>query len=366
MPISLITVMYPRIFFDPSAGTDGYYWNYNNGQLLANASYIASDYISCKGSTKYTRTNQAQIAWFTAAKTYISGVGTGEAYTVTSPATAAYMGVACLTSVINTYQIVEGEFMPEYTPFGAKYIDRLQFAPNAGIARSIQSVMSRIVLKNASKKIKLIGDSITHGEGGTGFAQDGDLIMTQGITTWNVNTSGTCWANSLKAYFESKLGITVLNYGTTGANSLTIVNGLSQLIDGTEDIVICMIGTNDRSNNTMAQFYANLQTIYNYCNNLGIDIIFMSSIPASVTQDAGETKHMEDIDHVVMKVSAYYQQEYISVYKRFIEHCRNTGVTIDSLLTVGGLHPTDAGYVVMFEIICNALGIATKRDGATW
>ena len=128
-----------------------------------------------------------------------------------------------------------------------------------------------------------------------------------------------------------------------------------------------MIGTNDRHVTTKSQYYANLQTIYNYCSECGVDIIFMACIPSSVAVEESQTNyHMEDVDHVVMKVSAYYQQEYISVYKHFIEYCRSTGVTIDSLLNEGGLHPNDTGYEVMFEIICNALGIATKRDGATW
>lgn len=49
-------------------------------------------------------------------------------------------------------------------------------------------------------QIKLIGDSITHGVGGTGFAQDGETIY----SNWKVNTSGYCWANLLKGYIEGK------------------------------------------------------------------------------------------------------------------------------------------------------------------
>ena len=37
-------------------------------------------------------------------------------------------------------------------------------------------LISRVILSDHTVRIKLLGDSITHGVGGTGFAQDGGLI----------------------------------------------------------------------------------------------------------------------------------------------------------------------------------------------
>ncbi|WP_303800032.1 hypothetical protein, partial [Ruminococcus flavefaciens] len=67
-----------------------------------------------------------------------------------------------------------------------------------GSYKTISSIMSKLVLADTSKpkiKVKLIGDSITHGVGGTGFTNDaehGDLIY----SGYYVNTNGHCWANS--------------------------------------------------------------------------------------------------------------------------------------------------------------------------
>lgn len=242
---------------------------------------------------------------------------------------------------------------------------------------SIQSIISKVIQTSGSQ-IKLIGDSITHGVGGTGFVNDaehGDLIYSEGGRSWYVNSTGHCWANSLKSYFEEKFDCTVLNYGTTGRASGNLVEHLADLITERDTIVICMIGTNDRINEndvvsgtkkSKAQLLNNLRTIRDYVKGMGKDIIFMSEIPSSVAdEENNRVFHMEDVDHMVMKVCAENNMEYIPLYKLFIEYCESRNITIDSLLS-DGLHPNDAGYDVMFYLICNALGIGTKRNGATW
>ena len=48
-------------------------------------------------------------------------------------------------------------------------------------------IFSSLILSEKTVRIKLLGDSITHGVGGTGFAQDGEPI-TQGYAR---NPEGT-------------------------------------------------------------------------------------------------------------------------------------------------------------------------------
>ncbi|WP_303800252.1 SGNH/GDSL hydrolase family protein, partial [Ruminococcus flavefaciens] len=190
-----------------------------------------------------------------------------------------------------------------------------------------------------------------------------------------VNTNGHCWANSLRDYLQSKFWCEVNNFGTTGRASGNLVQHMSDLVKDDDDIVICMIGTNDRNNETdavsgqtrsISQFYANLNSIYNYVHSKGKEIIFMANIPASISnENSNKVFHMEDVDHTVMKLSANINIEYISVYKLFTEYCKYTNTEIDSLLA-DGLHPNDTGYDVMFYLICNALGFGTKRPDATW
>lgn len=247
--------------------------------------------------------------------------------------------------------------------------------------QTIASVMEKVVLCDTTKprlKIKLIGDSITHGMGGTGYTNDaehGELICTDGDRSWYVNSGGVCWANMLKSYLEEKFHCTVKNYGTSGRASGHLRLYLDQLIDDDDSIIICMIGTNDRNNESdpysshqrnPSQTLENLQAICDYCTALGKDIIFMSSIPASVqNENNNKVCHMEDIDNVMMKLAAQNHMEYISVYKEFLQYCKYADISIDSLLS-DGLHPNDSGYEVMFEIITKALGFGIKRSNADW
>lgn len=240
---------------------------------------------------------------------------------------------------------------------------------------SVSSIMSRLIMHDSEAeplKVKLIGDSITHGYGGTGYTNDaehGELIM----NGYYVNTDGYCWANLFRDYLESKFNCTVKNFGTTGRDADNLVTYFDNLVQD-DDIVICSIGTNDRPDKassawggtkTNETIYRSLNSIYAQCKAKGIDIIFVSPIPCSVSQEEGKPRHAEDIDHIIRKLSEACHMEYVSMYNLFTEYCEATGTDIDTLLK-DGLHPNDDGYLVMFHLITKALGLSTKRTGATW
>ncbi|MBQ3100380.1 MAG: hypothetical protein IJC50_05245, partial [Clostridia bacterium] len=58
------------------------------------------------------------------------------------------------------------------------------------------------VLSKGNIRIKLLGDSITHGLGGVGFEQDGEPIV-EGFAR---NPNGYCWAKLFKDYMQEKYG----------------------------------------------------------------------------------------------------------------------------------------------------------------
>lgn len=219
--------------------------------------------------------------------------------------------------------------------------------------------------------IKLLGDSITAGYGGTNFddsESSGGTFLFRGHYQ---NLDGECWANSLKSYVESKFpNVTVKNYGVTGAKSadLNTFFEITPLVDNNDDVVIVMIGTNDRGDSNAKQtLYNNLVTLYGKIKAMNKKMIIMANIPASVSNETTHdlNMHMEDVDMVVNTFAINNNVPYISVYKLFIEYCKYAGVTIDSLLG-DGLHPNDAGYEVMFNLISNELGFSTERPDATW
>ena len=45
--------------------------------------------------------------------------------------------------------------------------------------REAAKIFSKVILPDRKIRIKLLGDSITHDVGGTGFKQDGEFIVTK-------------------------------------------------------------------------------------------------------------------------------------------------------------------------------------------
>jgi lysophospholipase L1-like esterase len=364
---SLVMTTKSKNLFNKDTAINGKYVSYANGTLGDNASYYASDYIVVEPSTSYTVNKFDQVAFYDLNYIYISGVNGYQVGVTTfqTPSNAKYARVGIYNPNLTSYQFEKGSSYTGYASFqptiNSKYLP-------ISLPKSIADIISKLVLPSSTQQVKLIGDSITAGVGGTGYATTGEIIY----GTYQVNVNGVCWANSFKTYLEGKFGCTVKNWGVSGKTSKDLLNNISTLIQPADTIVICMIGTNDRNtgnNITKQNFYDNLVGIGNYVRGLGKEIIFMSNIPASIANetDASNAKsyHMEDVDHVIMKASQFFNQPYVSVYKDFIRYCDNHSITIDSLLG-DGLHPNDNGYSIIFNLITNALGVGTKRVGATW
>lgn len=218
-------------------------------------------------------------------------------------------------------------------------------------------------------RIKLLGDSITHGVGGTGFAQNGYSF----IDGFARNPDGYCWANKLKKHMEEVFDCSVVVNACTGTNIRFIINNFDVLVDADDDLIICTIGTNDRhiyfdssSKPTReelgTQFYENVLKLYSMFNVISKDVIFMANIPASAANEQdGENYwrilHMDDINVIYKKAAEKLGFPLISLYDLFVEYCGANNVSIDSLLC-DGLHPNDRGYDVMYDLICKAFQLS--------
>ncbi|MFC8983861.1 SGNH/GDSL hydrolase family protein, partial [Streptomyces sp. NPDC057131] len=207
------------------------------------------------------------------------------------------------------------------------------------------------------------------GVGGTDWEQNGEQI---GNTSFYTSPYSYCWGNLLRDLFQEKFLCTVKNWGTTGRTSSFILQNINSLVEAADDIIILAVGANNRNvnnNSTMQQFYNDLIAIADYVRGLGKEIIFVCSSPVSVENEMDPSNpknyHMEDVDTIIMSAAAHFNMEYISVYKLMLNYCELKGITIDSLLK-DGIHENDDGYTVVFNFICDALGIGRKPPGATW
>lgn len=227
-------------------------------------------------------------------------------------------------------------------------------------------LLTKLLSAKKNARIKLLGDSITHGVGGTGFEQNGAPICERFLR----NPDGYCWANKFKNYIEQKFGAFVVNNACAGTNIEFIINNFDVLVDEDDDLIICAIGTNNRhiffdSGNKQTReelgvgFYNNVVKLYNMFKAVGKDVIFMANIPASFTNEQdGENfwriLHMDDINAIYKHAAEKLNFPFISLYDSFTEYCQSNSITVDSLLC-DGLHPNDQGYDVMYDLICKEL-----------
>ena len=239
-------------------------------------------------------------------------------------------------------------------------------------------IFSSLVLPEKTVRIKLLGDSITHGVGGTGFAQDGEPI-TQGFAR---NPGGFCWAKLLKDCLESRFDCRVVNNGCTGTTINFILDNFDALVEPEDDIILCTIGTNNRHQYFtqgpkwdrrahMENFYRNILKLHDKFLAAGKQVIFMANIPACANNEAdmpGEggywrIMHMNDVHDLYSKASLERGFPLIRMYTLFMDYCLDRGIALDALLA-DGLHPNDEGYRVMFRLLLRELGIAEDIGSA--
>ena len=354
--------------FNYLTATYGYYIDVANGKALqaTKEGYYVSDYIEIEGGEQYYLSANKTYAFYDSDKVKITTGGsignTSEIGILKTPDNAKYIR---FTIYINLEVILsKGSTKAEYVDYYVLQTDLKDMINKISEKETkIRDIISKIILSEKVINIKILGDSITAGVGGTGYELTGELIY----GTNRVNENGVCWANKLKEHFENKFNCSVKNYGVAGITSKDIIDNWTNIVKENDDILVCTIGTNDRSARTLSEFLHNIETIYLLAKQSGKDIILIANIPASVSNESNSTRkfHMEDIDNVYCYLSSKYNFEYISLYKKFVEYCTLKEISIDSLLA-DGLHPNDDGYNVMFYLICNAMGIATKRIDATW
>ena len=240
--------------------------------------------------------------------------------------------------------------------------------------REAATVFSRVILAEKTVHIKLLGDSITHGVGGSGFQQNGEKIADK----FSRNPDGFCWAKMFKEHMEAQYNCTVTNNACTGTAIEFILQHFDELVSPEDDIVFCMIGTNNRhmyfrhgdkptKEQYMERFYRNILALHDRFLAAGKDVVFAANIPAAAANEKdGENYwrifHMNDVRDLYRKASVLRGFPLISFYDAFSEYCLEKNIPLEILLK-DGLHPNDEGYRVMFSILMREIGLAAVDNG---
>lgn len=233
----------------------------------------------------------------------------------------------------------------------------------------VAKIFSILPLSEKTVQIKLLGDSITNGDGGTGCRQNGEPIT----ASFFRNPDGYCWAKLLKDCLEEQFDCKVINNSCSGTNIRFIIDRFDELVSPEDDIVLCSIGTNNRhqhfSQGPRRSRRAHLEMVYNDILELygkfraaNKQVVFIANIPA-VNEASGDyfwrNIHMNDIHDLYVKAACVCGFPLMDLYTAMQDYCESRDVPLGDLL-VDGLHPNDRGYEVMFRLILKEIGIARK------
>ena len=205
------------------------------------------------------------------------------------------------------------------------------------------------------KKIVLGGDSITHGQGGTGFAQDGETI----IEGYKRNTKGYCWAKLFTELMSTYYNSEVTNNGCTGTHSKFWAQNIATLLPENTDIFMLSVGINDRldgdADTVKQQVLNSVTTINDYCKAHNITFLCFTPIPDTDTdQQRSEVKAWQ-IAEFFKSACAECNVRFYDLYNAVYYFYFNRGEEIGSY--ADGLHPNDLMYYYMFYLYCQLLNI---------
>lgn len=237
-------------------------------------------------------------------------------------------------------------------------------------------LFSQIVLSDKPVRIKLLGDSITHGYGGTGYAQNGENF----VTDFRRNKDGYCWASLMAEHLAGRYGCQVINNGCSGVSIPFLIEHFHTLVEDGDDIVICTIGTNDRAqykkdgpqptrDGRLAKIYGDMQQLAALFRKAGKPVIFVANIPAIWETEEGTFNsgldfwrpvHMHDIHDLWVKLCCEKDLPLVDLYTAMTDYCDARSIPLNDLLA-DGLHPNDRGYEVMFCLLMKELGIAVPH-----
>lgn len=267
----------------------------------------------------------------------------------------------------NVYPLINPKLISiNGTPFYNLELD----PENVSISLTMNQIFEKLANKSQPTKITIVGDSIAHGVGGTGFNQNGETIITYAGTTWKRNPDGYCWANLFKNYIEENYNATVLNNACTGTETNFLVNNISTLIPPDTDIVIICYGTNNRSteaednyNSVFNTLTANFKSILNYCKSNNIKYCVNSPIPSSVADEERKVDgkkrwvHLFQISNIIKNIAGINKFEFGNMYNIIYNYCFNNNIEWNSYLS-DGLHPNDAGYKILYYKYLQAWGLS--------
>ena len=224
-----------------------------------------------------------------------------------------------------------------------------------------ENYLTRKIRNKEKIDIFLCGDSITAGVGSSGYNTDnGALILTDtsNHSYYEANSISNSWANLFRR-FTTRLNSnnTFFNGGIGGKYVKFFLENKKSYITTNKDIIVCMLGTNDRGEyENVKEFKVGYREYLDFLNSKCNFLIVMTPTPLNADYDKQKNfTQYEGVQAVreICKEKGYFLiDNYTNIYEMvYLKNLREEDIMSDSA------HPNDKGYALIWENIKSSLGL---------
>lgn len=177
------------------------------------------------------------------------------------------------------------------------------------------------------------------------------------IELYDVNASLTATNPCIR--FEGvsyNRAFTYTNYGVSGWDALTVSNNIGALTNEKDNLVVVALGTNDRLKASEGVYYQAMKNILTQIINQGSKALVILPIPHPTEAEGNYNFSIADVVRTGKELCETMHVPYVDLNGDILNYVRTTGLSLESLYS-DGLHPNDAGYDAITQILSNYLNV---------
>lgn len=217
--------------------------------------------------------------------------------------------------------------------------------------------------------IRIVGDSIAAGAGSSESFKTDEIILKDGDQIFYRRKAPNSWWGRFETYLKEKFPeCTVINDGCGGAFSYQIRNAIDNFYSDKDDIIIIMLGCNDRKRNDgLKELEENLTYIIKYYKDRNKKVIVMNTNPSTLENEYYQNRiyHTEDIANIISRVAEEESVLLVDNYNYILQYLLIRREKIDDIIynydsNIDGLHPSDRLQFIMYFNLLSSLGLHIK------
>ena len=230
---------------------------------------------------------------------------------------------------------------------------------NYDTKKVLQNPTQLIELIKTATKIMVVGDSISAGQGATGFNETATRQIYNDGTNISYEGDHTCrsWVNLFREYcMKINSGVDVINAGIGGSTTLFANENKTYRIPYNVDICVISLGINDyASNYTLGSFKQNYLEFVQYAKTKSSLVICTAPIP--LNREFTSQFSVSDCERIISEIAYEEGCIFIPMYQKWLCYLDNNIIGITEYISNDNIHPNDKGYLLLWKMYQNFFNI---------